>query len=327
MTQKILICGATGFIGRNMAEHFVTQKGYETVAVYNKRPPFEMPGLKWVKADLTKEEDVRRVLDGVDVIVQAAATTSGSKDIVSRPYIHVADNAVMNSLLLRAAFDYKIKHFVFFSCTVMYPSSEKALKEDDFDASVPLHPRYFGVGNTKIYVERMCEFYSRISDIKFTVLRHSNIYGPHDKFDLERSHVLGATVTKVLSAEDNSTIEVWGTGEEERDFLHVRDLVSCVDKALEKQKEKYALLNCGCGYPTSIKTLVEMLIKLSGKNLKIEHNLSAPTIKTNIHLDCTKIKEAIGWEPTISLEEGLKETIEWWRDNISQPCSQKERKA
>jgi nucleoside-diphosphate-sugar epimerase len=116
-----------------------------------------------------------------DVVIQAAATTSGSKDIVNNPSLHVTDNAVMNSYIFREAVSAKVKHVVFFSCTVMYPSSDVAIPEDT--APDP-HPRYFGVAHTKMYIEKMAEFYSRIGETKFTVIRHSNIYGPHDKFDL-----------------------------------------------------------------------------------------------------------------------------------------------
>ena len=89
----------------------------------------------WHQADLRRPEDIERVIKGMDMVIQAAATTSGSKDIVTRPYIHVTDNAVMNSYLFRAAFEHKVKHVVFFSCTVMYQSSATALKESDFDAN------------------------------------------------------------------------------------------------------------------------------------------------------------------------------------------------
>lgn len=319
MKKKILICGATGFIGRNMVERFAQNDKYEVIAVYNKRPPFSLENVRWVKADLTDSRAINSCLSNVDIIIQAAATTSGSKDIVMRPYLHVTDNALMNSLLLRAAFENKIKHFIFFSCTVMYQSSSTAIKENDFDANAPMHPRYFGVGSTKVYIERMCDFYSRISDTKFTVIRHSNIYGPHDKFDLEKSHVLGATITKVMSAPQKGEVVVWGEGEEERDFLYVDDLCDFVELALEKQEASYELFNCGIGYSTSIKNLVSKVIELSGKGLRITHDLSSPSIKTNIHLDCQKAQSFLRWMPKTSLEEGLKKTIEWWRNNIDVP--------
>jgi nucleoside-diphosphate-sugar epimerase len=250
----------------------------------------------------------------VDIIIQAAATTSGAKDIVARPYIHVTDNAVMNSYLFRSAFDHKVKHVLFFSCTVMYQSSDDLLKETDFDANQPLHPRYFGVGNTKLYVEKMCEFFAGIGETKFTAIRHSNIYGQHDKFDLERSHFFGATVTKVMRAEDK--FSVWGTGEEERDLLHADDLVRFVEKAIEKQPENYRLYNCGLGKSHAVKDVVNKIVAASGKDLTIEHDLSQPTIKTSLALDCSLAKDELGWEPQINLDDGIKTTIDWWKENI-----------
>lgn len=314
MKMKVLICGATGFIGRNLTEQLSKRSDLDVHAIRFNRPEYACENVTWHHADLRKPEDIERVIKDVDIIIQAAATTSGSKDIVTRPFIHVTDNAVMNSLLFRSAFEHKVKHVVFFSCTVMYQSSETALKETDFDANQPLHPRYFGVGNTKLYTEKMCEFYAGISDTKFTAIRHSNIYGAHDKFDLERSHVFGATVTKVMTAKDKIT--VWGTGEEERDLLHANDLVNFVELAIAKQPEKYRLYNCGLGQAIPIKQLVEKVVMHSGKSLAIEHDLTQPTIKTSLFLDCTLAKTELGWEPKISLDEGIKRTLVWWKDNV-----------
>jgi GDP-L-fucose synthase len=312
--KKILICGATGFIGRNLTECFADKAEYEVYAVWHKRPSFEIANVTWLQGDLRQAEDVDRLIKGMDIVVQAAATTSGSKDIVTRPFIHVTDNAVMNSVLLRAAYEHHTKHFVFFSCTVMYQSSAEALVETDFDASDEVHPRYFGVGWTKIYVEKMCDFFSKLGRTKHTVIRHTNIYGPYDKYDLERSHVFGATVTKVMTAKDK--ISVWGTGEEERDLLHVNDLLSFVEKAIDNQDSSYELLNCGLGKAVSIKDLVNKMVKFSGKDLKIEHDLSQPSIKTSLFLNCDKAKEKIGWEPLVDLDSGIKQTLNWYNKNI-----------
>jgi len=316
MAKRMLVCGATGFIGRNLAEHFAGNGDYEVVGVYNKRPPFDHPGLRWIKADLTRPEDVNQALEEVDVLVQAAATTSGSKDIVTRPYIHVTDNAVMNSLLFRAAHDKKIGHVLFFSCTVMLQSSERGLTEEDFDANEAIHPRYFGVGWTKVYVEKMCEFYSRIGQTRYTAIRHSNIYGPHDKFDLERSHVFGATVTKVMTAEDKIT--VWGTGEEARDLLYVSDLVDFVSRAIDNQKAPFEVYNCGYGQAVQIKDLVKKIVEKSGRHLGIEHDLSQPSIKTSLFLDCSKAERELGWCRATSVEEGIAKTIGWWKETFKE---------
>jgi nucleoside-diphosphate-sugar epimerase len=316
MKKKVLICGATGFIGRNFTEQLSHRSDFEIHAVRFQRPEYHCPNIIWHYADLRKPEDVERVVSGMDIIIQAAATTSGSKDIVTRPYLHVTDNAVMNSLLFRAAFEHNIKHVVFFSCTVMYSSSEHALKETDFDANKPLHPRYVGVGHTKLYSEKMCEFYAGISNTQFTAIRHSNIYGPHDKFDLERSHVFGATITKVMHA--TNKITVWGTGEEERDLLYVDDLVNFVELAIEKQSEKYRLYNCGSGQAIAIKDLVKKIVAHSKKILHIEHDLSQPTIKTSLFLDCSLAKQELGWEVKTNLDTGIKNTLAWWKQYIEE---------
>lgn len=314
MKKKILVCGATGFVGRNITEQLSQCPDNEVHAVRFQRPEYHCPNVIWHQADLRRPEDIERVIKGMDVVIQAAATTSGSKDIVARPFIHVTDNAVMNSYLFRAAFEHKVKHVVFFSCTVMYQSSATALKESDFDANTPLHPRYFGVGNTKLYVEKMCEFYARISETKFTAIRHSNIYGPHDKFDLERSHVFGATVTKVMTAKDK--ISVWGTGVEERDLLYVDDLVEFIQLALAKQPDNYRLYNCGYGQAIPIKDLVQKIVMHSCKPLTIEHDLSQPTIKTSLFLDCSLAKNELGWQVQTDLDTGIKRTLAWWQEHI-----------
>jgi nucleoside-diphosphate-sugar epimerase len=314
MKQKLLVCGATGFVGRNMVEYFSQKGEYDIHAVSFNRPTYECKGVTWHQADLRDSEALDKLLEGVDIVVQAAATTSGAKDIVARPYIHVTDNAVMNSLLFRVAYERKVKHVIFFSCTVMYPSSDVGLKETDFNANIPLHPRYFGVGNTKVYIEKMCEFYASISETKFTAIRHSNIYGAHDKFDLERSHVFGATVSKVMTAKESVT--VWGTGDEERDLLHADDLANFVDLAIKKQPEKFRLYNCGLGKALSIKDLVNKVVKASGKSLEINHDLLQPSIKTSLFLDCTFAEKELGWKPQITIDDGIQRTIEWWSDNI-----------
>ena len=315
MSKKVLICGATGFIGRNMAEYFSEKDDFEVYGTYFDSEPLKNPKIEMIKADLTKKEDVDKAVKGKDIIIQAAATTSGAKDIVTKPYYHVTDNALMNSLIFRSAFDNNVSRVVFFSCTVMYQPSNAPVRETDFDANQPIFPKYFGVGWTKVYTEKMCEFYSMIGSTRYTVIRHSNIYGPYDKFDLERSHVFGATMTKVLTSKDGK-VTVWGTGEEERDLLYISDLVNFVDMSLEKQKNDFELFNVGLGSAISVKDLVKEIIDCSGKDLEIEYDQSKPSIKTKLCLDASKAKEVLGWSPKISLKEGIKKTMDWYKENI-----------
>lgn len=313
--KRILICGATGFIGRNLLDYYHQNKNYQIRAIHFKRPAIEgYDGVEWVKADLRNPETVKQVLQDVDIILQFAATTSGAKDIMTRPYIHVTDNAVMNSLLLRECYEQSIEHFVFPSCTVMYQPSPTALVESDFNGNDELFPTYFGVGNTKIYIEKMCEFFSRLGRTKHTVVRHSNMYGPYDKYDLERSHMFGATITKVMTSTDGK-INVWGTGEEARDLLYVEDLVKFIDCAIKKQKNLYELFNVGVGKAVQVKDVVNKIITHLGKDLEVIHDLSKPTIPTSLFLDCTKAKETLGWEAETDLDTGIVKTINWYKEN------------
>ena len=318
MRTKILLCGATGFVGRNMLVFFSKNKEYDIRAINYKRPKFDVKNsaneIEWVQGDLKDPSFVSTIMQNVDIVIQCAATTSGSKDIVNMPYLHVTDNAVMNSLLLRSAHDNKVSHFIFFSCTVMYPSSEIAIREMDFDNNTALHERYFGVGHTKLYIERMLEFYSKISNMKTTAIRHSNIYGPYDKYDFERSHVFGATISKVMLATDSVT--VWGTGEEARDLLHVDDLNRFVKLAIENQVEKYELFNCGAGIALKIKDLVDKIIKISGKSIIIKHDLTMPSIPTSLCVNCEKAENMLGWAPEVTLDIGIASTLDWWTNNI-----------
>jgi GDP-L-fucose synthase len=312
--RKILICGATGFIGRNMTEYFAEKKELQVFGTYFNGKPLKNPKIKMIKADLTNKKDVDKAIKGIDIIIQAAATTSGAKEIVEKPYYHVTDNALMNSLIFRSAYENNVSHVIFFSCTVMYQPGNKPVKEIDFDANEEIYPKYFGVGWTKVYLEKMCEFYSRISQTKYTVLRHSNVYGPYDKFDLEKGHVLGATIEKVFKAKDNK-ITVWGTGKEKRDLLYISDLINCVDLAIKKQKNKFELYNVGLGKAVSVSELVKKIINASGLSIKIEYDKSKPTIKTKLCLNSTKIKNSLGWSPKISLDNGIKKTIDWYKLN------------
>ena len=313
MREKILVCGATGFIGRNIAESLAKRDGFEVYGTYLNAEPLDNPKIKMIRADLTNKDDVNRAIKGTDIIIQAAATTSGAKEIVTKPYYHVTDNAVMSSLIFRSAYDHNVSHVVFFSCSVMYQSGDVPVKETDFNANEEMHQNYFGVGWTKVYIEKMCEFYSRLGNTKYTAIRHSNIYGPCDKFDLERSHVFGATMTKVMTAENGDKIVVWGAGEEERDLLYVSDLVNFVELAIDKGESKFELYNAGYGSSVSVNDLVKKIIASSGKDLKIEYDLTKPNIKTKLCLDIAKAKNSLGWFPEVSLDEGIQETMNWYR--------------
>ena len=309
--SKIHILGATGFIGRNLVHHFAQNEDYEVTAIYHSQPIFDAPNVTWIQADLTRSEDCLKAISGADVVIQAAATTSGVSDTISRPYVQVTDNAVMNSLALRAAYDCNVKHFVFFSCTVMYQSSDVPLKEEDFHPEKEMVPNYFGSAWTKVYIEKQCEFYSRLGRTKFSVLRHSNIFGPYDKFDLRKGHVCAASVEKVMNSKDGK-VEVWGSGQEARDLLYVDDPMEAVRTCIEFQTSFFEIFNVGSGIATEIRHLVAAIIEESGKPLEVHYNPNRPTVPTSLCVDCSKITAQLGWVPRTALRDGIRKTIRWY---------------
>ncbi len=316
MKKRILVAGATGFIGRNIIQALCADPTCDVVGLRHKSPPYDLPGLSWRQGDLRDHAAVDRALQDIDIVIQAAATTSGAKDIAERPAIHVTDNAVMNSLLFRAAAERSVQHLVFFSCSIMYPSSDRLLKEEDFDANQPLKPYYFGAGWTKVYLEKMAEFFATTSKTRFTVLRHTNIYGPFDKFDLERSHMIGATIAKALAATDGK-LTIWGSGEEVRDVLHVDDLTEAVLKALSRQTTPFELFNIGLGRAVPVRELAAQIVRASGRDLAIACDTSKPSLPFKVALDCAKAERLLGWKPKVQPEEGLARTVAWRKSSLS----------
>lgn len=316
MKQKILILGGVGFIGRSFVEWAVESGKYDVYATFHDKEPFITNGhmwhsslspVTWQKVDLRTAGNADSVIAGKDIVIHAAAVTSGAKDITERPWIHTADNAIMGSHIFRAAFERKVKHVIFFSCTTMYPDGL-------VDESIPLAPnaKYFGVAHTKLYLERMCEFYAGLGDTKFTAIRHSNVYGAWDKYDLEKGHVFAATVRKVMDAEKE--IAVWGDGTETRDLLCIDDLTGFVECALGRQADNYGLYNCG-GESVSVSDMVKEIIRASDKNLAIRYDTGKPTIKTHISLDCSLAQRHLGWVRKVALKEGIEKTLKMYYYN------------
>lgn len=317
MKQTMLICGADGFIGKTALDYFKDRYDI-TATIFNKDTPQRgvVEGVEYVSIDLRVESEVIDLFESksFDVVLQAAATTTGAKDVIERPYVHVTDNSVMNSWIFREAMRTKVGHLLFPSCTVMYQPKDHPQSESDWSPLDKIYPAYFGVGNMKVFCEKMCDFYSRIGETKFTAFRHSNVYGPYDKFDLDKCHVVPAFVNKVINAD--KVLEIWGQGRASRDIIYIDDLINFIDKCIQNQKTKYELYNCGAGQAYPILELAKTIMTLNGKDLEFRFDLTKPDIPTTVILDCNKAKKQLGWEPTIDVEEGLKRTSEWYIANV-----------
>lgn len=285
--MKITLCGSNGFIGKNVYERLCKDHDVSVI-----------------QCDLTDPSNVRNYVKPCDILIQAAAVTSGSRDIINSPWMHVTDNAVMNSYIMRAAHENGVGHVIFLSCSVMYPSGYVSET-----TPVAPHPRYFGVAHTKLYVEKLCEFYASLGKTKYTVIRHSNTYGPHDKFGGD-GHVCAMLIDKVMKARDH--ISIRGDGSESRDLVYVDDLARFIEKVMSREGDAFRLYNYGGGEAISINELAQKIISLSGKDLNILHDLSCVGIPTNIHLDSTRAWSEFDCKPQVSLDEGLAKTMDWY---------------
>lgn len=315
MEEKILVLGGTGFIGRNVTEYYSKKKECKVYATYfSEEPKDPIAGVGYINVDLRQEDQVKTLIGLVKdggFIVHAAATTTGSKDVIERPYLHVTDNAVMNSWIFREAMLNKVEHLIFLSCTVMYQSKNVPQKESDWSNGDDIYEKYFGVGKMKVFSEDMCDFYSRLGTTKFTAIRHSNVYGPYDKFDLDKCHVVPAFINKIINSENR--LDVWGDGSAKRDILFIDDLVDMIEKVIDNQETKYELFNCGAGKAFSIKELANAIMGVNQKDLVLQYDASKPNIPTVVVLDCEKARQMLGWQPKTTIEEGMRITSEWYK--------------
>ena len=307
---KVLICGASGFIGRNLFQYFSSRDKYDTYGTYfTNRQSY--PANRFFKADLKNKGEALWVTKDMDIVINAAAMTDGIGAYSGKEDIFKQNNDLINANVIEATHVNGVKHCIYLSCTVMYHSSTIPLKEEEFDP-IRTHPKYSLLAQMKLFGEESCRHFASLGNTKYTVARHTNIYGPHDKFDLKRGHVLAATIVKVMQAQKNLT--VWGSGKESRDFLYIEDLIEFINLAITHQKNNFDVFNVSYGQSTSINELVEKIIDCSGKKLEVAHDPEKPTIETHMSINSDKANELLGWKAKTKLSEGLKLTLDWYRN-------------
>ena len=251
--MKILVTGVSGLIGSNLVEA-LQKEGHSVRATYRTKLKNKYSGVELIKGDLLDFNFCREITKDVDVIFHCAANTSGAHVMSSTPLVHVTPNVVMNSQLMEASYEAKVKKFIFMSSSVVYPYTAKKPNHEDEFTFGDIYEKYFAVGWMKRYTEKLCEMYSKVlsPSMQCIVLRPANIYGPNDKFD-NRSHVLPATIMKVVNKQ--SPIEVWGDGKDIRDFIHIDDFVRACIMVMNKV-DNYDIFNIGSGIGKSVNDTV-----------------------------------------------------------------------
>ncbi len=309
---RVLITGASGFIGRNIFESFRRRTDVELFGTYRSRRFFRSANL-W-EVDLRQENEVRLLLASLqpDVLIQAAAVTSGAEDIAQRPEIHVHDNVIMNAHLLAAAHDKAVPHVILFSCALVYPSEDRLVKETDADFR-SIQPVYSAAW-VKVACEEFAKFYASRGRTSFSVIRHSNIYGPYDKFGTG-AHLVGGKIAEVARAQDGDTIVIWGSGEPKRDLLYVGDLERLVEGLMGSSQVGFQIYNAGWGSSLSVREVTEKIIKVSGKKLSVVCDTTKPEMPTQPALCSLKARHDLRWIPRIAWQTGLARTYKWYVDS------------
>lgn len=316
--QKILVAGGTGLIGSNLIKRLLQEGAVVRATLHKKDPIVVDRRIEYVRCDLTKGEDCRRAVDGVKYVFLCAASTSGAATIAANPMVHVTPNLLINSQMLEAAYKVRVAKFLWLGSTVAYPLSERPVREEDLFQGEP-YDKYFFAGWAKRFAEILCQMYGmRLPNPMTTIiLRPTNVYGPGDDFEFETSHVIPALIRKVIERWD--PIEVWGTGDDVRDVIYIDDMVEAMVTAM-KNVDSYSAINIGLGKGHSVKEILKIILEIDGyTNARVTFNPSKPTMIPIRLISTTKAEKDLGFVAQIGLEQGLRRTIEWYRESRGLP--------
>jgi GDP-L-fucose synthase len=311
--SNAVVAGGTGFIGVNLISRLLKSGAKVRATFHRQEPILNDERIEYVKCDLTSMEDCQRIVKGMDYVFMCAASTSGAAVIAATPLVHVTPNIIMNAQLLEAAYHEGVKKFIWLSSNAAYPpSGDRPVREEEMFDGDP-YETYFGVAWMKRYTEILCRMYTEKLKNPMTtvVLRPSNIYGPWDKYDFATSHVMAALVRRVV--ERHNPLEVWGTGQDVRDWIYIDDFIDAMILATEKV-DSFNPINIGLGEGHSILEALKIMLEVDGyKNANIKIDASKPSMIPIRLIDTSKAKEVLGFKAQTSLREGIIKTINWYR--------------
>ena len=316
--KRILVTGATGLIGSNLLERLVKEGATLRATLHRREPVITAPGIHYIKCDLTLAEDCRRAVEGMNYVFLCAANTSGAAMIASTPMIHVTPNILINAQMLEAAYAAGVEKFIWLGSTVAYPVSDKPMREEDLFAGEPFE-KYFFAGWAKRFTEILCQMYGEKLTRRMTtiVLRPTNVYGPRDDFEFATSHVIPALIRRTV--ERWNPVEVWGDGSEIRDVIFADDMVEAMVLAAAKL-DRYETINIGLGKGYSVRELLQIILELDGhKDVKIQYDTTKPTMIPLRLVDTTKAERLLGFRASTDVREGLRRTLEWYRQSRNLP--------
>ena len=314
---KILVAGGGGFIGGHLAKR-LRETTFGEVRAVDKKPLSQwyqrVPEVKSLCLDLSNYEDCRRACEGVTHVFQLAADMGGIGHI-EKERVNCMHNAQINMDMLRAAHEAGVDRFLFSSSACVYNAhlqqdpNTTALKESD---AYPAQAER-GYGWEKLFSENLCQEYWAERGLKTFIARFHNVMGPFGTWDGGREKAPAAICRKVVEAVEtgSNTIEIWGDGTRTRSYMYIDDCVEGVLTIMACDDLIATPINLGSSELVSVDQLVTYVEEIAGVKLKRGYDLIAPQGVKGRNSDNTMIKAALGWEPSISLRDGLAKTYKW----------------
>ena len=252
-----------------------------------------------------------------DYVFMAAAKVGGILANSTYPADFIYDNLVIQNNLIDASYRYRVRKFCFLGSSCIYPRlAPQPLREDSL-LTGPLEPTNQWYAIAKIAGLKMCEAYSRQHGFNAISVMPTNLYGPGDNFDLKTSHVVPALIRKFHEAKETraGAVTIWGSGTPRRELLHVDDLADALLFLMERY-DSPEIINVGWGEDVTIAELAALVRDVVGFEGEIELDRSKPDGTPRKLMDVTKIT-SLGWEPKISLADGLRSTYRWFLANVA----------
>ena len=304
--KRICVTGGLGFLGSHLIDR-LKARGCQNVFIADRD-----------KYDLTKEAEIIRMYEEIkpDIVIHLAAVVGGIGANREHPGSFYYLNMVMGAMLIEQARLHNIEKFVALGTICAYPKfTPVPFKETDLWLGYPEETNApYGLAKKMMMVQ--LQAYRQEYDFHGIYLLPVNLYGPRDNFDDRSSHVIPALIKKCVEAKEagRDSIEVWGTGKATREFFYVEDAAEAIALAAERY-DGTEPVNLGAGFEISIKDLVELIAKLTGFTGKIIWDSSKPDGQPRRCLDTSRAKEYFGFQAHTNFEEGLKKTIDWYKEN------------
>jgi GDP-L-fucose synthase len=307
VNKRVVVTGGAGFLGSFVVKK-VLERGAKDIFIPRSRD-----------YDLVEMEAVRRLYRDTkpEITLHLAAKVGGIGANRANPGKFFYDNLMMGVQMMEVARQVGIEKFVAIGNICAYPKfTPIPFKEENLWNGYPEETNApYGLAKKMLLVQ--AQAYRQQYGFNAIYLMPVNLYGPRDNFDPLSSHVIPAIIKKCFDAIQNSEDEIviWGTGKATREFLYVEDCAEGIILAAERYNEPYPV-NLGAGFEISIKDLIEIITKLIGYNGKIVWDASKPDGQPRRMLDTSKAEEYFGFRAITPLEEGLKKTIQWYKENF-----------